>query len=78
MTTTALDRPQRLATGDASSPRTAFVLSGGASLGALQVGMLEALYERASRLTFWSAPLSVRSTPLSSHRGSSPRRQRRN
>jgi NTE family protein len=26
--------------------RTAFVLSGGASLGALQVGMLEALYER--------------------------------
>ena len=28
-----------------SSPRTAFVLSGGASLGALQVGMLQALYE---------------------------------
>jgi NTE family protein len=28
-------------------PRTAFVLSGGASLGALQVGMLRALYERA-------------------------------
>ena len=28
------------------SPRTAFVLSGGASLGALQVGMLEALYEQ--------------------------------
>ena len=27
-------------------PRTAFVLSGGASLGALQVGMLQALYER--------------------------------
>lgn len=27
-------------------PRTAFVLSGGASLGALQVGMLHALYER--------------------------------
>jgi NTE family protein len=27
-------------------PRTAFVLSGGASLGALQVGMLAALYER--------------------------------
>src|ERR1700758_2284088 len=26
-------------------PLTAFVLSGGASLGALQVGMLEALYE---------------------------------
>jgi NTE family protein len=28
------------------SPLTAFVLSGGASLGALQVGMLQALYER--------------------------------
>jgi NTE family protein len=27
-------------------PRTAFVLSGGASLGALQTGMLQALYER--------------------------------
>jgi NTE family protein len=38
----ALHRPN---TG-ASRPRTAFVLSGGASLGALQVGMLEALYER--------------------------------
>jgi NTE family protein len=29
-----------------SRPHTAFVLSGGASLGALQVGMLRALYER--------------------------------
>ena len=47
MTTTALNPPQRLETGGASSPRTAFVLSGGAGLGALQVGMLEALYERA-------------------------------
>jgi NTE family protein len=28
------------------TPRTAFVLAGGASLGALQVGMLHALYER--------------------------------
>src|SRR5215217_7012911 len=28
------------------SSRTAFVLSGGASLGAIQVGMLRALYER--------------------------------
>lgn len=27
-------------------PSTAFVLSGGASLGAIQVGMLRALYER--------------------------------
>ena len=31
---------------DPTRPRTAFVLSGGASLGALQVGMLRALYER--------------------------------
>ena len=31
----------------ARGTRTAFVLSGGASLGALQVGMLQALYERA-------------------------------
>jgi NTE family protein len=46
MTPVALHPPQRLATGGGSSPRTAFVLSGGASLGALQVGMLEALYER--------------------------------
>jgi len=34
------------ATGDQCRPRTAFVLSGGASLGALQVGMLRALFER--------------------------------
>src|SRR5204863_7146665 len=46
MTTVALHPPQRPATDGASSPRTAFVLSGGASLGALQVGMLEALYEQ--------------------------------
>jgi NTE family protein len=31
----------------ARPPRTAFVLSGGASLGAMQAGMLRALYERA-------------------------------
>jgi NTE family protein len=37
--------PRRSGT-PARSPRTAFVLSGGASLGALQVGMLRALYER--------------------------------
>jgi NTE family protein len=30
-----------------TSPKTAFVLSGGASLGAIQVGMIRALYERA-------------------------------
>src|SRR3954469_1104706 len=29
-----------------SAPRTAFVLSGGASLGAVQVGMLRAVYEQ--------------------------------
>ncbi len=29
--------------------RTAFVLSGGASLGAIQAGMLRALYERGVR-----------------------------
>src|SRR5919108_429382 len=35
-----------------SSERTAFVLSGGASLGAIQVGMLHALYERQIRPDF--------------------------
>jgi NTE family protein len=34
------------ASGTAGEPTTAFVFSGGASLGALQVGMLHALYER--------------------------------
>ena len=38
--------PDRLAAPAVSRPLTAFVLSGGASLGAAQVGMLEALYER--------------------------------
>lgn len=38
-------RPEHLGTADASRPHTAFVLSDGASLGALQVGMLEALLE---------------------------------
>jgi len=38
-------RPRRSGTRP-SRPRTAFVLSGGASLGALQVGMLRALWER--------------------------------
>jgi NTE family protein len=46
MTTSALHRPHSLAKTGASNPRTAFVLSGGASLGALQVGMLRALYAR--------------------------------
>jgi NTE family protein len=32
--------------GSRSAPRTAFVLSGGASLGAAQVGMIQALYDR--------------------------------
>ena len=30
----------------AGAPRTAFVLAGGAALGALQAGMVHALYER--------------------------------
>jgi len=42
----ALIRGVRGRFGRAPRPRTAFVLSGGASLGALQVGMLRALYER--------------------------------
>jgi NTE family protein len=46
MATPALTRPRSLSSRGAALPRTAFVLSGGASLGALHVGMLEALYER--------------------------------
>ena len=42
----ALRLLQRRPNTGASRPRTAFVLSGGASLGAMQVGMLEALYEQ--------------------------------
>jgi hypothetical protein len=42
----ALIRGVRGRFGRSHRPRTAFVLSGGASLGALQVGMLRALYER--------------------------------
>jgi NTE family protein len=38
--------PRRLASLPRSRPSTAFVFGGGASLGALQVGMLRALYER--------------------------------
>jgi NTE family protein len=32
--------------GSAGAPRTAFVLAGGAALGAMQAGMVHALYER--------------------------------
>ena len=32
--------------GPAGAPRTAFVLAGGAALGAMQAGMVRALYER--------------------------------
>jgi NTE family protein len=39
-------RPPRASRARPSRPYTAFVLSGGASLGALHVGMLRALYER--------------------------------
>ena len=42
----ALHGPQSRPNTGALRLRTAFVLSGGASLGALQVGMLEALYDR--------------------------------
>src|SRR5437764_132791 len=42
----ALIRGVRGRFGRTRRPRTAFVLSGGASLGALQVGMLRALFER--------------------------------
>lgn len=38
--------PGRATAGSGHEPRTAFVLSGGASLGAAQAGMLLALYER--------------------------------
>ena len=38
---------------------TAFVLSGGGSLGAVQVGMLQALAERTSNPTSWSEPRPV-------------------
>jgi predicted acylesterase/phospholipase RssA len=44
-----------------AATRTAFVLSGGASLGALQVGMLEALSRGASPRIFWSARVPDRS-----------------
>ena len=40
-----MERTQR-SQGGPTAGRTAFVLSGGASLGAVQVGMLRALYER--------------------------------
>ena len=44
--TRARRRPERGSTRVARRPLTAFVLAGGASLGAMQVGMLRALYER--------------------------------
>jgi NTE family protein len=45
--TAALQRREstRATAAGAGRPRTAFVLSGGASLGAVQIGMLQALYE---------------------------------
>jgi NTE family protein len=41
--------PRVVASSPRRPPRTAFVLAGGASLGALQAGMLRALYERGIR-----------------------------
>jgi NTE family protein len=46
MTAQHSSRPAGATAGAGHAPRTAFVLSGGASLGAVQAGMLEALYER--------------------------------
>jgi NTE family protein len=46
MRATSRSSLSRVAARDGHGPRTAFVLSGGASLAALQVGMLHALYER--------------------------------
>ena len=47
MSATLIGSPRTpAAPGAGGDPTTAFVLSGGASLGALQVGMLHALYER--------------------------------
>jgi NTE family protein len=43
------DRPPAALSDRHRLPRTAFVLAGGASLGAVQVGMLHALYERGIR-----------------------------
>ena len=37
-------------------PRTAFVLAGGAALGAMQAGTLRALYEHGTCPTGWPAP----------------------
>ena len=45
--------------------RNVFVLSGGVNRGAVQVGMMEALVERASSRTHSSAPRWARSTPRS-------------
>ncbi len=43
-----------------NKPKTAFVLAGGGSFGAIQVGMLHSLAAAASRRTWWSAQALAR------------------
>lgn len=54
--------PQSVGDVDGGRGQTAFVLGGGGSLGAAQVGMLRALLEVGVRPTSWWGPPSVRST----------------
>ena len=54
-TVTITGRPAAGA-GPAGAPRTAFVLAGGAALGAMQAGMVHALHERGITPTCWPAP----------------------
>ena len=44
-----------------SAPRTAFVLGGGGVLGAVEVGMLQALLEAGVRITLFSPPTVLHS-----------------
>ena len=53
-------RPGRSSAPDARRPLTAFVLAGGASLGAMQAGMLSALYERQGGRCICGATLGDR------------------
>src|SRR5215471_15698758 len=47
MSTVTITARPTAGAGPAGAPRTAFVLAGGAALGAMQAGMVHALYERA-------------------------------
>jgi predicted acylesterase/phospholipase RssA len=46
MSTVTITARPAAGTGPAGAPRTAFVLAGGAALGAMQPGMVHALHER--------------------------------